>query len=327
VLVRLIVASEGGDRFLLRADDARIDCPSLDLRSASFEEPTLADLIETAMRSELGVSASYTGLLAFLTTRSAYELVVLTALNGPMPDAGRGGRFRMVLPHELPRAGLPSNLVRYFATAREMYLAELHTAGRDVGEQHAVQLGEAIQRARDRSLAFLAQHVAIESGYRGWAQYLDSQAIGLLSTAQGLLAYVHAEQRDEIVEDAARTLESMQNPDGGWQVRRALVGHESPVSITESTCYCLWALIEAGRRLESPVVRDGLAWLERAQGPKGGWRPAMGQGEPQVSATAPAYTAHAMLALLASGMGPTEAPVRRGCEYLRATFHPERAEP
>jgi hypothetical protein len=49
VVVKLIVASEGGDRFLLFAENTRIECPSLDLRSGSPDEATLADLIEAAM--------------------------------------------------------------------------------------------------------------------------------------------------------------------------------------------------------------------------------------------------------------------------------------
>jgi hypothetical protein len=310
VSVKLVVASQSGDRFLVRAEDASIDCPRLNLRSGSSDGATLGELVEAAMRQDLGVSASYIGLLAFRDTRLSYELVVLATLKGPLADGQLPGNFRMLPPHELLNAGLPSNLVDYFATARELCVAERHTAGRELAEQHAADLGVAIQRARDRSLTFLAQHLAIENGCRGWAQYFDSQTIGLLSTAQGLLAYVHAGQRDDVVDDAAATIERMQNPDGGWQVRRALVGHESPVSITESTCYCLWALLEAGRRLEQPVVRYGLAWLEQAQQPDGGWPPAMDQGEAQVSTTA------AAIRILARCDRPVA--VERGAAWLRA---------
>jgi Squalene-hopene cyclase C-terminal domain len=73
----------------------------------------------------------------------------------------------------------------------------------------------------------------------------------------------------------------------------------------------------------SGSVERGATWLRAAQRRDGGWGPTMAS-----RFSSPAYTAHAVLALLASGMTATEAPVRRGCcEYLRTTFHPERAEP
>src|SRR2546423_12477479 len=106
-------------------------------------------------------------------------------------------------------------------------------------------LVERMENASRRGIELLDHNISIEDDDRGWSQYLDGSAVGALSTAQGLLAHVHAGDRGSVIEDAARTLEAIQNPDGGWQVRRALVGGPSEKSITESTCYCLWALSEA----------------------------------------------------------------------------------
>jgi hypothetical protein len=287
ISVKLVIASEDGGQFLLHAEGSMIDCPKVILQPGSADGRRLPEWIEAAMRQQLGLNASCTALLQFQTTTSSYELIAVAALKSPAAVSRPSDRFRMLPPHELRSLGLPNDLIIYFDHARELHRAERQTAERHVTEQHAADLGVPIQRARDRALAFLGQHIAVERGYQGWSPFFDSQAIGLLSTAQGLLAYVHAGQRGRIVDDAASTIESMQNRDGGWQVRQALVGHQSPVSITESTCYCLWALLEAGRMLENPTVQRGLDWLERAQQrPGGGWGPTPGEGEAQVCTTA-----------------------------------------
>jgi hypothetical protein len=279
------LADHGGDHFMMQVQDERTDLLSVVIRSGGSEHGALPDVLEVAIRSQLHVSASFVHLLAFDPTPPSYEMVVLAVLQGP-PDSKLPGSFRMFLPHELLGLGLATDTIGHIHTAREIRAAERDTAEPHVAEQHMAELGVAIRRACDRSLNFLDQRRTTEDDSQGWGQYFDSHTVGLLSTAQGLLAYVHAGQRGEIIDEAAKTIERMQNPDGGWQVRRALVGHESAVSVTESTCYALWALLEAGRTPERLAVRDGIAWLEQTQQDDGGWRPSVNAGEAQVSATA-----------------------------------------
>jgi squalene cyclase len=221
---------------------------------------------------------------------------------------------------------------------------------------------------------YLSKHLSTEGDLKGWDQYQDGSTIGVLSTAQGLLCHVYAGNNGNVVGEAALTLERLQNPDGGWQVRRALIGEQSEISITESTCYCLWALQAAGRADLSGPTQRAVEWLERTQGAAGGWRSSPRVAETQVGPTAaavtvlaryrraraaargadwlrglqcpdggwgpttppsplgrdftsPAYTAHVIIALLASGVSASDPVIERGCKYLEETFDGSRAEP
>ncbi|MGW1752072.1 prenyltransferase/squalene oxidase repeat-containing protein [Streptomyces sp. NPDC002092] len=240
----------------------------------------------------------------------------------------------------------------------------------------ADDLRRSIQKAIDDSIAFLGSHSCTENGMKGWNQYQDGTRVGVISSAQALLSHSYAGVGSDVLHETAATLESLQNPDGGWQVRRALVGAASDVSITESTSFCLMALHASGRTASNPSAQRGLAWLTSMQRPDGGWSSSESGEAPNVVATAwaarvlvafdraeparrgvewlrtaqnadggwgpvamrqtsedgesnssPAYTAHAILALVALGVQPGDRAVDKACEYLDSAFDPAQEEP
>ncbi len=158
-------------------------------------------------------------------------------------------------------------------------------------------------------------------------------------------------------------------------MKHSLRGEPTQISITESTCYCLWALVESGRTEEECIaVSSGAAWLLNTQRRSGGWGVSERSAEAQVIATAfavrmlarlgnrgavergvcwlresqredgswpldrvvapsepdlspPAPTAHAIIALSAAGVPPTDNAVIQGAAYLRRRFNARAAEP
>ncbi|WP_157818111.1 hypothetical protein [Candidatus Thiodictyon syntrophicum] len=125
----------------------------------------------------------------------------------------------------------------HLALERAGHLAIVHQIGIDIVTTWSHRFALA--------LSFLEQRVAEVDVLYGWTQLLTGNNIGALSTAQGILSYVHAGAYTHIADRAQKTILSLQNPDGGWPVRRALIG-QSDRSITESTLYCLWALTASG---------------------------------------------------------------------------------
>ncbi|MEV4348232.1 prenyltransferase/squalene oxidase repeat-containing protein [Actinoplanes sp. NPDC049596] len=255
------------------------------------------------------------------------------------------------------------------STVERLDLIEL-AHRRQTAESSAPAIGAMIERALTKSISYLDQHLCSEDDYWGWSQYFDGKTVGVLSTAQGILAHQYS-GRPESIDEAVRSLEDMQNPDGGWQVRRALIGRPSEVSITESTCYGLMALLESGRApiderigraatwLESiqrsdggwpssagaehthvvptalavrvlsackrlDAVAKGVSWLRREQDEDGGWAAGARQSGQGTSA---AYTAHAVIGLLASGTPQQDEAITRACDYLRAHLNAEAEEP
>lgn len=212
---------------------------------------------------------------------------------------------------------------------------------------------------------YLLNTMSVEGSAVGWNQLFDRGRVGALSTAQGILTLVWEGARADEIRTAKDTLTGYQNDDGGWPVRAALVG-QSVKSITESTLFCLWALIETGTRLEDPTVAAGIQWLDNVRREDGGWgaveasasrtyptafalriyartqhaaakdSPAnwlrqnqnkdggWGNASDGRQSSHPAYTAHAVLALLESGQEPPESEsIKNAVAYLVRTYRSE----
>jgi hypothetical protein len=358
----LVLMADKEDRFLLPRDQPVV-LPRITLHpSAGIRD--LAELVENLVAGELGIRSSYMRLLACEDHAGqpylVFSVIVRTGSGAPLS----GQELRWYSYDEILRSGgnVPESSI--FAAALRMRAARVA----------ATDLEPTVRRAFTMAVDYLTKHLSTEGTLKGWDQYQDGSTIGVLSTAQGLLCHVHAGHRGNLVTEAAETLERLQNPDGGWQVRRALIGEQSEISITESTCYCLWALHAAGRSELGPSARKAIEWLETTQGadggwrssprvpqtqvgasaaavtqlsrysrtgavtrgadwlrsaqcPDGGWGPTMPSGTVQQGFTSPAYTAHVIIALLASGATPADDAVRGGCSYLEEAFDTQREEP
>lgn len=357
ISVRLILLTDRR-RFVLQLDGTRFSFLHLaidrnDLRSDSFGRS-----VEAYADVRLGLDITYLGLLDFRVERSRLEIVVVATVpeRAAFPDA-----IAMTI-EEIETYAKPVDGADYLQAAYEWAIAT-----------DALRLGQSVQDAFTLSLDYLARGMVTEGGIHGWNQYQDDEGLGVLSTAQGLLCHVYA-RRNGVSHLVAETLTRLQNQDGGWQVRRALEGGSSQISVTESTCFCLRALHEAGRSEADPAIAAGIQWLEATQSASGGWRSSAHSGEPCVSATSaasqilvefgrtkavakavdwlkraqcvdggwaremapssatagfssPAYTAHAIVALLAAGASKYDSAIVRGCDYLIGTFDRSRDEP
>jgi prenyltransferase beta subunit len=171
----------------------------------------------------------------------------------------------------------------------------------DLKEAWSVKLSRVVQLLRDR--------MAASDGLIGWTQFLVGDSVGVLSTAQGILTFRAAEVVDADIRRNVETLLRLQNDDGGWPVRRALIGH-SERSITESTTYCLWALRSSGAAPQDPAILRGIEWLERAQLKDGGWGSTLNPSRARIYPTAFATE------YLAAATG-TSTSVKRAINWLR----------
>jgi hypothetical protein len=358
----LILVAYQTDSFLL-LNNGTVACPRITF-PFSTASVDFGALVEDLVTQQLGIRAEYLGLLATPGDADQSRLVI-SAISRTEP----GGRpdpqaLRWFSYDEIPGVAGTLPKVNLFAEALSIRAAK----------NAAADLEPAIQRSFTMAVDYLSKHLSTEADLKGWDQYQDGSTIGVLSTAQGLLCHVYAGYNGPLVDEAAATLEKLQNPDGGWQVRRALIGEQSEISITESTCYCLWALHAAGRSDLSDPTRNAIKWLEGVQGAGGGWRSSPRVAETQVGPsaaavtvlsryarasaverganwlrsvqcpdggwgptaptsplgrdfTSPAYTAHVIIALLASGASSADPVIERGCKYLEETFDSRRDEP
>lgn len=347
--VRAIVLAHYDSAFVLRADGG-----SLAPLEITADHRELGPSVERAVSRALGVAVTFLG--------------VVSQVDGEPVVAVTTGDDRSLSPrHPLQLVTIGELRSRRSDVEHADHLEAAHHWA--LAQRLAPNLHARIRRALDLSISHLDTNRSATQEFWGWNQFHDRSDFGLLSTAQALLSHVYAGVRGRFVELPARTLEAQQNPDGGWQARRSLVASASTVSITESTCLCLLALIAADRapsddavrkgitwleetrhadrgwsssahdpvtavlptasavralsRLDRPdLVSDGVAWLRAAQNPDGGWG-ARGEG----SESSPAYSAHAMIALLDAGVRPEDAAVARGCAYLLTRFRPDDPEP
>lgn len=143
------------------------------------------------------------------------------------------------------------------------HLVRAHQIADDLRDAWTVRRGHLTDLLRER--------LSTEEGLAGWNQLLSPDGSpGVLSTAQGILTFLEAGVAFEGTGENIETLRKLRNDDGGWPVRKALIGH-SDRSLTESTVYCLWALSASGQDLRDDAIVGGIDWLERAQLRDGGW--------------------------------------------------------
>jgi hypothetical protein len=282
---KLVIATKDYERFLLSTGAGHASCPEIELPPPGPDQ-ALGGMLEAAAGRRYGIALSYLGLLRFQRAGADLVFAALMTPEDPLSeDTLREHGLRTVPLSEMQRSVPPVPGVELFDVAWQRHLAEL-TAG---------ALAPSIEQAFAQGVDFLGRNVSTEGDQRGWSQYLDGQSVGSVSTAQGLLAHLHAGRGGSIVEEMQRTLAAIQNIDGGWPVRRALVGRPSGLSITESTCYCLWALGEAACHVNGPNVRKGIEWLEGNQRGDGGWQSSVHSGEAYVVPTSAAIRTLTML--------------------------------
>lgn len=306
--LELVLYVENRQGFVVRPDGADIRPLQLRVERTAQREaaaPGLGTLVTTAAREQFGLDVDYLGLLAAEAGTSRPRLTVCAVARGPQEFSGAGTRGLTLSMAELKaRSGDAARTV-LFVTALSWYRASV------VARELPLRVREAV----DKSLHYLENHRSIEDGKWGWNLYMDGHSLGLLSTAEGILAHVHAGVTGDQLTKPVQSLESMQNPDGGWQVRKSLVGAHSDQSVTESTCAVLWALHGIGRSDSDPVVAAGLGWLESLQ-QDGGWASAA-----PVDGTAPEAqvfpTTCAVRVLARYGRSDTA----KGVAWLRAAQH------
>jgi hypothetical protein len=301
--VDLILLTTGGEHFVVQTADGRIAPLCLDMPSGQDD---LAEVVQRLASERFEMDIRYLGVLA----ANAHRLSVLAVLRDDSESTGTEPQRRMISLAELKARS---------DDVTDLYLYQ------DAWHWHQTQsiasdLAGRLRRAFDTSLVYLDNHVSAEGGRWGWNLYLDGSSIGLLSTAEGLLSHVHAGARGEFVSRPAETLEGMQNPDGGWQVRRSLVGGNSQLSITESTTACLWALHAAGRTASDPAVRQGIVWLEGMQQADGGW-PSSGRASAAREPRSLVFPTTCAVRALAR-FGRTDA-VTKGVAWLRGVQRPD----
>ena len=264
---RAVVMTADDDRFILRGGGR-----SLSPLGIVLEEDDLAAAAEGAVSALLGTGAAFLGVVAHTPDGPLLVVVVSDGQAAIRKD----DTLRMVSPMEVR------------ARRTEIERPELLEAVVDwrIAIRLSTDLHARVHRALELSTAHLGTHRSAVGDLWGWNQFHDRGDFGLLSTAQALLAHIYAGVRGEHVEGPAHTLETQQNPDGGWQVRRSLVVSASTISITESTCYCLLALTAAGRSTSARAVRDGSAWLARTRRDDRGWSSSAHDDESTVFPTA-----------------------------------------
>jgi hypothetical protein len=300
-LVNLIISFEGQERYLVHVGPDGPRCPRIAL-AESVGTNQLGPRIEVAARLAFGLMVTYVGVLSFEVSSNAADMYALVSAREP--GIWPLGTTWLTLPG-LIEAGADPALVRLFQTA----------AHRTSAEQFAITIGGSVQRALANSVDYLEERFTVEDGRAGWSQYLSNDAVGVLSSAQGLLALAHANVRSRYIDPTATCLEDAQNADGGWQVMHSILGEPTGISITESTCYCMWALLEAGHTEDSPAIASGASWLMSTQRRSGGWGVSEESEEAQVIATAFAVRILARL-------GNRQA-VARGVDWLRSTQRPD----
>ncbi|HEX2313857.1 MAG TPA: prenyltransferase/squalene oxidase repeat-containing protein [Thermomonospora sp.] len=301
----LLLLDTEGEHLAVHDEQGRLTCPRLTIEGVAegaHHHDELGALVRRLAKEQLDLDVTYLGLLAAEETGGTVGLVA-TAVLRSVPD---GSRLRLLPVADVRSRRRDLQHRDHFDTARHWHEAV----------RHAPELGRRIDRSLRTAAAFLARRRAEENGHWGWEQYLESDSIGTLSTALGILTCLHAGEAGELTDQALQTLRVLQNTDGGWQIRRSLVGADSDASITESTCSCLWAFHEAGRRpANEEAVRRGLAWLEDRQRPDGGWPSAADDHRSLVYPTA--------LAVRVLALYGRSGPVAQGVRWLRAAQCPD----
>jgi len=300
--IRVVVVCEADGRILLRKSD---EAPSLFFLSCPSGVPPasggdLGELVERQMLARHGLSVSCLGVI--VAPSDGGDLVV-AATAAALTEGPAAADARWFTIRQLRAGGYGAELLSWLESAWQWAEISRGSAG----------IARRIRPAFAAALNYLETNMSCEGDLLGWDLYQRGTDIGTLSTALGLMAHIHAGQRGRLVERPVETLRTLQNEDGGWQVRGSLIGASSTVSVTESTAFCLTALRAVGDGT-GPHAQRAVAWLERHQRPDGGW-PSGGSSVGADEAASRIYpTAQAVRAL--AGLGGREA-VAHGVAWLR----------
>ncbi|WP_329429000.1 hypothetical protein OG339_07560 [Streptosporangium sp. NBC_01495] len=253
----LPIKDEDGECFLVELDEhGHPVLPKVRLEKIAGTDE-LPGIVSREVRNQLDLEVGYLGLLTFEGIWPSLSMTVVASVQTAPP----GSRFKSLNLSEVKARSMGLRHRELFETAHRWYEAE----------RSAVELIHDVGRSFDSALNLLSHRRSTEGDRQGWEQYFRANSIGTLSTADGILAALHAGAGYELIEKPLEALRGLQTPAGGWGIRRSLVG-TSDIPITECTCACLWAFHKAGLRPENePAVREGIAWLERTQRPDGGW--------------------------------------------------------
>lgn len=110
----------------------------------------------------------------------------------------------------------------------------------------------------------------------GWGlqQFLDevrpgNTYVGVYGTSCGITTLLTCgENSDSVyIQNYKAWLIRQQEKEGGW----TLSTFRSRDILTTSTCYVLNALNDADEKFSSPIIQDGLSWLQKTQNPDRGW--------------------------------------------------------
>lgn len=175
----------------------------------------------------------------------------------------------------------------------------------------ATEFSSAYSVSAKRALAFLEQKSVKHGTLLGWPHYLGTGMLGALSTAIGVLCYLHSGKIGApLIYESLNTIRNLQNQDGGWGIK-SLVGESNNMSITEGSLWALWALIAAGYGSEDNSIIKGILWLEQTQRSSGGW------GSSEESQRERVYpTAFAVRVL--SQLDPRSNAVKAGVSWLQS---------
>lgn len=132
------------------------------------------------------------------------------------------------------------------------------------------RLSESLSSFNKKAISFIDQKTIVEESASGWSQYFSPNSIGALSSAQGILCYMHSQHYEHSIPTLIDTIYELQNEDGGWPVKTALIG-KSNISITESTLYVMWALISTRTKSSNTFLSKALNWLKSNQTKNGSW--------------------------------------------------------
>jgi hypothetical protein len=300
----ILMTSNDYSVFVVDATTTSFHCPRVLLSADLTSATTLGELIQHGARNQLGLDIKYIGVASIRITTVAYEMVAVAELSQPLEQQPqRRPGLRPVTLARLREDNRQIQHLNHFELARD----------RAIAEHSSITVGPLIQKAYNRSLDYLDEKKSSENNRVGWSQYLDQRTIGIVSTAQGILSHLYVGKQSPSLDEAIKTLVSMQNPDGGWQVRRALIGGSSDLSITESTCYVLMTLLQTGRSLADGAIAAGIQWLEQTQQKDGGWPSSTHASDPQICATA--------LAVRALTLARRTDVAGRGANWLRRQQH------
>jgi prenyltransferase beta subunit len=292
--LRLIIRVCHDDRYLLRAAPGGPTCLGIAWPIDYQWAGSLGARIEAAALVSFGLPVKFVGVLSLVGT----DLYVMVTMDRPSPHAELDvSIFSLV---ELQISGMSADIVHVFQDAVDYAFAKWLAGAMNTRIQHAMV----------RSVDYIEQAFTIEDGRPGWSQDFQKRTVGVLSSAQGLLALAYASAERECREPALRCLEKAQNWDGGWRVQHALTGQPTDISIVESTYFCLSALVEAGRPVDGQMVSSGVAWLLATERESGGWGASERAERSQVIATAFAIRILARLGYLQA--------MARGLTWLRS---------